>query len=422
MKYFLFILMLVFLLPAHVFAACRDTGATLIFVNGILNSRKDADESKAQLQVAFQNKFGSIVNIKFITGYNPSHLAGAGDLAQSAAQVLGGSISDYDLKTILMQIQPEVATRKILLVGHSQGTLYANSIYKYLVGNGVPAESIAVYNVATPADKVAGRGAYLTSSNDSLIRKLADIAKKLRTPSPLSPNINIPIFQGDMEGAYSGHNFIRAYLAGASDKIVFDVSRELDGLAAKTNADAGTCFNAPPSTMGYKIERAVFAVADPTAAAAVSAATAAVNAERALAAAIANGVLAAAKGIGNTAAAFLAFRQSVPLAPGGSSTAPGETSRSSTSDVESPKTSDVFPRDVEEGAAFPPGGVEEGEGGGGNQLVEAPTALPTPSVGQTDDLPAFLQLSPVGGGSPGFWGGSPAASTPPLSPPPFPSK
>jgi len=405
--------MLVFLLPAHVFAACRDTGATLIFVNGILNSRKDADESKAQLQVAFQNKFGSIVNIKFITGYNPSHLAGAGDLAQSAAQVLGGSISDYDLKTILMQIQPEVATRKILLVGHSQGTLYANSIYKYLVGNGVPAESIAVYNVATPADKVAGRGAYLTSSNDSLIRKLADIAKKLRTPSPLSPNIDIPIFPGDTEGVYSGHNFIRAYLAGASDKIVSDVSRELDGLAAKTNTDAETCFNAPPSTMGYKIEKAVFAVADPIAGGAVLAARTSVNAEKALAAAIANGVLAAAKGIGNTAAALLAFRQSAQLpAPSGANLAvkpPSELPSSPTLGVGISLTPSVFPES----------GVEEGEGGGGNQLVEAPAALPTPSVGQTDDLPAFLQLSLVGGGSPGFGGSSPSSSTSDVTPTPY---
>src|SRR3989344_2738239 len=115
MKYVLLTLILVFVtVPTSVFAICSDTGATVVFVNGIMNSQQDANDSKDGLQRTFQERFGKNPNITFITGYNPSHLAGAGDLAQSATQVLGGSISDYDLKTILMQIQPEVTTQKIL--------------------------------------------------------------------------------------------------------------------------------------------------------------------------------------------------------------------------------------------------------------------------------------------------------------------
>ncbi|KKT58946.1 hypothetical protein A3I36_02160 [Candidatus Giovannonibacteria bacterium RIFCSPLOWO2_02_FULL_45_28] len=390
MKYVLLTLILVFVtVPTSVFAICSDTGATVVFVNGIMNSQQDANDSKDGLQRTFQERFGKNPNITFITGYNPSHLAGAGDLAQSATQVLGGSISDYDLKTILMQIQPEVTTQKILLIGHSQGTLYTNSIYKYLVESGVPAESIAVYNVATPAHKVAGNGAYLTSSNDSLIRKLAEIAKKLHTPPPIPSNINIPIFGDDAESTYPGHNFIRAYLAGASDKIVSDVSRALDGLAAKTNTDSETCFNAPPSTMGYKIESTVFAVADPTAAV------------------IGNAALAVAKGIGNTAAVIFAFVQSEPPAPPPSP---------STLDIETTKTPSVSPASSVGGLV---GGTNPNldvgvpqPGGVTNLAVKPPSeAAHLAAKPPSDGSPSFLQLSSVGGGSPGFGGGSPAPSS-----------
>ena len=66
-------------------------------------------------------------------------------------------VADYDLKTILMQIHPEVTTtRKILLVGHSQGTFYTNAIYRYFLEHGMPEGSVAVYNLATPAAYVEG--------------------------------------------------------------------------------------------------------------------------------------------------------------------------------------------------------------------------------------------------------------------------
>ncbi|MBI5004639.1 MAG: lamin tail domain-containing protein [Candidatus Lloydbacteria bacterium] len=223
-----------------------------------MNSKQDAIDSAGVLQGKFQKKFND-ADITFITGYNPSHLAGLGDLVQSAAQMLDSSISDHDLNTILTQIEPYVTTRKILLVGHSQGTFYTNSLYQYLINHGVPKESIAIYNVATPASEVAGNGGYLTSSNDAAIRAVAQIAQKLQILPPLSANINIPIYPEDTESDYPGHDFIRAYIAGASDQIISGISQELNNLTAKANTETSeTCFTAPQLTVGDKLQDVAF--------------------------------------------------------------------------------------------------------------------------------------------------------------------
>src|SRR3989344_5963003 len=165
-----------FLFPLLAQAACLSTGYTVIFVNGIFNTEEQARKSLATLNFKFGDSYKS-EPVTFRTGYNPSHLAGLGDLAQLAVQSFGTSISTFDRDTILLQIHPEVTTRKLLLVGHSQGTLYANDMYGYLAANGEPKGAVGVYNVATPANYVAGGGTYLTSEYDSLIALYADYVK-----------------------------------------------------------------------------------------------------------------------------------------------------------------------------------------------------------------------------------------------------
>ena len=54
-----------------------------------------------------------------------------------------------------MQIAPDVTTRRILIVGHSQGAQYADAIYDYLLAHGEPKSAVSVYAVATPASSVA---------------------------------------------------------------------------------------------------------------------------------------------------------------------------------------------------------------------------------------------------------------------------
>ena len=128
-------------------------------------------------------------------GYNPTHLAGGGDLLQSLAQQLNSSITDFDLNTILMQIHPEVTTRKLLIVGHSQGADYANEMYSYLLAHGEPAQAVGVYAVATPMNFVAGGGKYVTSATDKVISAVSAAATvalqdgEKNVIQPLSPNI-----------------------------------------------------------------------------------------------------------------------------------------------------------------------------------------------------------------------------------------
>ena len=160
-------------LPAFSYALmCDQTGYTVIYVNGILTNKQEAGKDTDRLRKKVE-EYSGVNNVTVINGYNPSHIAGAGDLYKSIQQALQKAtptvVEDFDLKTILMQIHPQVTTRKILLVGHSQGTFYTNAIYRYLLENGAPEKSVAVYNLATPANYVAGGGNYLTSSNDRLI-------------------------------------------------------------------------------------------------------------------------------------------------------------------------------------------------------------------------------------------------------------
>src|SRR5580698_2148924 len=126
MKIFATFLLLTSFIPCLALA-CSTTGFTVIYVNGILTS---SDQAYSDLQTLKQllgaNFEGQPLNI--YNGYNPSHLDGAGDILESISQAFNTPISDYDLDTILAQIEPEVTTQKLLLVGHSQGTFYTNEI------------------------------------------------------------------------------------------------------------------------------------------------------------------------------------------------------------------------------------------------------------------------------------------------------
>src|SRR3990167_7444328 len=168
------LLLLVLFSPVGVYALqCTQDGYTIIYVNGVFGTEDVANKDKRSLEQRLHEN-SSKEDVAFVNGYNPSHVAGITDIIQSLAQAFNASISNYDLDTILMQIHPQVTTRKILLVGHSQGAFYTNEMYGYLTQHGVSKESIAVYNLATPASYVAGGGQYITSTNDKVINDIRD--------------------------------------------------------------------------------------------------------------------------------------------------------------------------------------------------------------------------------------------------------
>lgn len=273
-------MIVVFASAAPVFVAgaedvCQKEGYTVVFVNGILTSRFDAGRYLKQLQAEFSEQHRG-ESLRFSLGYNESHLGGIGDVFQSVTQAFSKPISQHDLKTILMQIHPEVSTQKILLVGHSQGSFYVNEMYQYLIAHGVPKESIAVYHVATPASFVAGGGQYVTSKNDKLINWVRDSEREgnLRVyadshytiegagvASALRANIEIPPELEHEESEYGGHKF-DVYMDGASDRMVRDIGGALTRLKSNPE-EPSQCFESPDADITYKMQAAALSIFDP---------------------------------------------------------------------------------------------------------------------------------------------------------------
>lgn len=262
MKFFVLFLFIFLILsvPVFSFANCSKTGTTIIFVNGIFGTQESAKVDKDLLE----KRFKSYVNqndVTFINGFNPTHVYGLGDLYNSIMDAYGINGVDYDLTNILLQAHTDLKTQKILLVGHSQGTFYTNAAYDYLVANGVDKNSIAVYNVATPANKVAGNGNYLTSSTDGVINSIVrNLAKAGNANKPLPANITINIPKEIVPDSEDGHSFSKVYLGLVPDRIISDIDQELNNLTANNSKDE--CFVAPKTDIIFNIKGGMYYFTD----------------------------------------------------------------------------------------------------------------------------------------------------------------
>ena len=256
----------VLIIPYSAYASICDSGAsTVVYINGIFTDEVSAQRDKDLLQ----KKFIDITEnegVSFVHVYNESHLAGLGDIVKSVMQAYNEASLDYDLTNMLGQVHKEVRTSKILLFGHSQGTFYTNAAYEYLIENGISKESIAVYNVGTPADRVAGGGNYLTSSTDKLINSVVrELINVGYARKPLAANIDISLSPEEQAKPLGGHSFSRVYLASAPEKIIGDTVAALDGLE---NTDSSSvevgCFTAPKTGLIHKAKGLGFFIGDAT--------------------------------------------------------------------------------------------------------------------------------------------------------------
>src|SRR3989344_3266431 len=240
--------------------SCSKNGYTVVFVNGIFNNKQEAESNEVALsKILKSNLSGETITYKL--GYNQTHVGGLGDLIEMSFP----AFDQYDLDTILTQMHADVTTRKILLVGHSQGAVYANKIYEYLVTHGVPAEDVAVYAAATPDSYVAGAGKYISYSLDDTIQVLA----KQFGMSPLPENVNFLDFLNSPDntgsGLVQGHSFIDMYLGGFGSRMVADMRSEMTGLKSTAGAATVGCFDPPKLTFAHRVVGSVFAHADPAA-------------------------------------------------------------------------------------------------------------------------------------------------------------
>lgn len=259
-RYLLAFLLLTFVVPSSVNAFCSSEGYTVIYINGVRTDENVANEEKRQLALSFLQKS----EVRFINGHNPSRIASIDDFFTSVSQAyqrVDRYSEDFDLKKIIYEIQTKVTTRKILIVGYSQGSFYANALYKYLIENGVPQESIAVYNVATPASYVSGDGNYITSANDTAINFIRKLTQVGGANTPLSANVTIPKLL-DSDALFPGHSLTKAYLENKGSTIASGIGQGLSSLVANDSID-GFCFNAQEKDAIYTFSDVAFRVTDP---------------------------------------------------------------------------------------------------------------------------------------------------------------
>lgn len=136
--------------------------------------------------------------------------------------------SGHNLESIvtqLHQIIPDPKDSYILMIPHSQGNLYANQLYEYLLSNNeYTATQLRIFGIASPANKVAGYGDYVTSSNDLIVNGL-----RLIQDGVLPANYRAEVTTNDI----LGHNLINVYLSDDITKaaIKHGISNALDTLA-----------------------------------------------------------------------------------------------------------------------------------------------------------------------------------------------
>ncbi|MEW5881998.1 MAG: hypothetical protein AB1761_16325 [Pseudomonadota bacterium] len=222
----------------------------IFHINGIQTSETDANDNRAALIDAYGNSHNEHL-IAYRLAYNPSQGALL-DLVDVFAQKLNEypgatfamivraflgrvrdplpvsladelqrilierirgtgyvSLNDTDLARVVDRIRRQrLSGAKTLLVPHSQGSLYANSAYALLTQgtDAIPAKSLAIVAVASPAAYVAGaNGRHVTSRQDLVIFGLR---KLLGDGSVLPGNVSQPLTLDDP----LGHNFQATYL------------------------------------------------------------------------------------------------------------------------------------------------------------------------------------------------------------------
>ncbi len=80
------------LFPLVAQAACLDYGYSVVFINGVFDTKEMADDDKLELRQKLGNDFSS-ETIKYFTGYNETHLTGLGVCVETALP----AFDQYDL-------------------------------------------------------------------------------------------------------------------------------------------------------------------------------------------------------------------------------------------------------------------------------------------------------------------------------------
>ncbi|ULA62918.1 MAG: conserved exported protein of unknown function [Nitrospira sp.] len=261
-------------------AACQSEAAprtAIYYVNGVTTTLDEARLNGGKLELEFLTRLPSMTPASlrsscylFFLNYNPTSGA-VKDFTEAGQQRLGIDPSDMwrrlesfaslgPTMVSLLQgpmtqanqidqaaVQRHAAAyraqmtaplcRRVVVVPHSQGNLYANAAYDAAVGaSPVPAPAVGalkIVGVATPDTAVKGNGRYRTSTGDLLIGAINVVL-----PSTLDANTNWglnPILTSFTPLYSGGHSFM-GYLSfdDSRNQILGDIQSSLSEVNAVT--------------------------------------------------------------------------------------------------------------------------------------------------------------------------------------------
>lgn len=258
-------------------AACQNGAAprtSIYYVNGVTTTLDEARLNGGKLEIQFLTRLPAMpANIQsscylFFLNYNPTSGA-VKDFTEAGQQRLGVNPSDMwrKLETFVSlgptmvsllqgpmtqtnqidqaavqrhanayraQLTPPLC-RRVVVVPHSQGNLYANAAYDAAVGpSPAPAPAagaLKIVGVATPDTLVKGNGRYRTSTGDLLIGAI-----DVLSPATLDANTNWgpnPILTSFTPLYSGGHSFM-GYLSfdDSRNQILSDIQSSLSEVNA----------------------------------------------------------------------------------------------------------------------------------------------------------------------------------------------
>lgn len=263
--------------------------ANLIYVNGMLTTKEDADANRGYIEKLFDEYWGkrhvhvslaynqrnSIMEDllqalrQYISAPNAAQekfeilreinrfASGIPTLNLPANKIVEHLVSNQHFDTIEAQDRQNLVTKlsegladgKVVLLSHSQGNFYANDVWSEVNSSlgGRGNDFVRVYGLGTPASHVAGDGYYYTNRGDVVIAGI-------RIFGPIDPKpYNISINSNDI----SGHGLVATYLkegASHTDLIVQRVSQHFSDMGVSPNDEPGVCvpYSALGSTTSYE--------------------------------------------------------------------------------------------------------------------------------------------------------------------------
>lgn len=246
--------------------SCRDP-LMLVYMNGVLNTRIDAEDSLLALTArlkgeSFQSAGLTWKPSQIQLGYNPTH--GLMDLVEAYEQKRGENASDFwnwisdlthapewfrQLAQVAVAFEHPTPERerlslmgsraaslvldgyRVLVVAHSQGNFFANDLISSVESLWYEDEqaSLRMVSVATPASK-ARRGEHTTLSSDGFIRAIPHALPANASNSFPSPGL-------------FDHEFVKHYLNGngAGPQIESQIYRQASILGEVGSAESRTC-------------------------------------------------------------------------------------------------------------------------------------------------------------------------------------